>query len=334
MSEAKKGRTGGRASGVVARGVFFGGRGQRGGALAPLPLPLLLSLFPLPSLSLDKHTKSGRHETRPLDRPAHALVVARPSLFPTTRHLAAHAHTGDRKPNKPHPPFAPTRFSPFSRCGCGAGAQAAHIRTYAHRDLPRRARSKNAGGGAAGAFVGVPNEKDRALAVAGAAAAGGAPATVLRERGEGRPQGARQLIIPFLIPLPPKNKPPQIFIGNFEYEAQERDIVRLFERYGPVEKIDMKSGASSFVAAVVTVGLTSQDALSLSICRGISLSSARPVTSPKPLTSQLEIISIIRAYPPKTNQHRSPSSSPLAQSNKNACAARARHRRCRPPMII
>jgi RNA recognition motif-containing protein len=49
---------------------------------------------------------------------------------------------------------------------------------------------------------------------------------------------------------PPQNNNPlktttpskQIFIGNFEYEAQERDIVRLFERYGPVEKIDMKSG--------------------------------------------------------------------------------------------
>lgn len=42
--------------------------------------------------------------------------------------------------------------------------------------------------------------------------------------------------------LPPDPQQ-QIFIGNFEYEAQERDIVRLFERYGPVEKIDMKSGA-------------------------------------------------------------------------------------------
>jgi len=39
------------------------------------------------------------------------------------------------------------------------------------------------------------------------------------------------------------NKQRQIFIGNFEYEAQERDIVRLFERYGHVDKIDMKSGA-------------------------------------------------------------------------------------------
>ncbi|KAG2453935.1 hypothetical protein HYH02_002138 [Chlamydomonas schloesseri] len=33
-----------------------------------------------------------------------------------------------------------------------------------------------------------------------------------------------------------------IFIGNFEYEAEERDIVRLMEKYGPVEKIDMKQG--------------------------------------------------------------------------------------------
>ena len=34
----------------------------------------------------------------------------------------------------------------------------------------------------------------------------------------------------------------QVFCGNFEYDAEERDIVRLFEKYGPVEKIDMKTG--------------------------------------------------------------------------------------------
>lgn len=35
---------------------------------------------------------------------------------------------------------------------------------------------------------------------------------------------------------------PQVFCGNFEYDAEERDIVKLFEKYGPVEKIDMKTG--------------------------------------------------------------------------------------------
>ncbi|GBF97896.1 serine arginine-rich splicing factor-like [Raphidocelis subcapitata] len=33
-----------------------------------------------------------------------------------------------------------------------------------------------------------------------------------------------------------------VFCGNFEYDASERDINRLFERYGPVERIDMKTG--------------------------------------------------------------------------------------------
>ncbi|PNW75242.1 hypothetical protein CHLRE_12g518772v5 [Chlamydomonas reinhardtii] len=33
-----------------------------------------------------------------------------------------------------------------------------------------------------------------------------------------------------------------IFCGNFEYEAQERDVVRLFETFGPVDKIEMKEG--------------------------------------------------------------------------------------------
>jgi hypothetical protein len=36
--------------------------------------------------------------------------------------------------------------------------------------------------------------------------------------------------------------PHQVFCGNFEYDAEERDIVKLFEKYGPVEKIDMKTG--------------------------------------------------------------------------------------------
>lgn len=35
----------------------------------------------------------------------------------------------------------------------------------------------------------------------------------------------------------------QVFCGNFEYDAPERDILRLFEKYGPVTRIDMKTGA-------------------------------------------------------------------------------------------
>ena len=36
--------------------------------------------------------------------------------------------------------------------------------------------------------------------------------------------------------------PAQVFCGNFEYDASEKDITKLFEKYGPVERIDMKTG--------------------------------------------------------------------------------------------
>jgi arginine/serine-rich splicing factor 4/5/6 len=36
-----------------------------------------------------------------------------------------------------------------------------------------------------------------------------------------------------------------VFCGNFEYDASERDLYRLFEKYGPVERIDMKTGEAA-----------------------------------------------------------------------------------------
>jgi len=33
-----------------------------------------------------------------------------------------------------------------------------------------------------------------------------------------------------------------VFCGNFEYDASEKDIAKLFEKYGLVERIDMKTG--------------------------------------------------------------------------------------------
>ncbi|GAX78203.1 hypothetical protein CEUSTIGMA_g5645.t1 [Chlamydomonas eustigma] len=33
-----------------------------------------------------------------------------------------------------------------------------------------------------------------------------------------------------------------IFCGNFEYDAEEREVLRLFERFGRVDRIDMKTG--------------------------------------------------------------------------------------------
>lgn len=33
-----------------------------------------------------------------------------------------------------------------------------------------------------------------------------------------------------------------IFCGNFEYDARQSELERLFRRYGRVERVDMKSG--------------------------------------------------------------------------------------------
>eukprot|EP00803_Ostreobium_quekettii_P005750 evm.model.scf_732EXC.5 EVM.evm.TU.scf_732EXC.5 scf_732EXC:25373-26168(-) len=38
------------------------------------------------------------------------------------------------------------------------------------------------------------------------------------------------------------NNPMPVFCGNFEYDAQARDIEKLFDKYGPIERIDMKTG--------------------------------------------------------------------------------------------
>lgn len=33
-----------------------------------------------------------------------------------------------------------------------------------------------------------------------------------------------------------------IFCGNFEYDARQSDLERLFKKYGKVDRVDMKSG--------------------------------------------------------------------------------------------
>lgn len=33
-----------------------------------------------------------------------------------------------------------------------------------------------------------------------------------------------------------------IFCGNFDYEARQSDLERLFRKYGKVDRVDMKSG--------------------------------------------------------------------------------------------
>eukprot|EP00891_Asterochloris_glomerata_P006920 jgi/Astpho2/6920/Aster-01787 len=40
-----------------------------------------------------------------------------------------------------------------------------------------------------------------------------------------------------------KYKPDRpVFCGNFEYDANPRDVERLFDRFGPIERLDMKTG--------------------------------------------------------------------------------------------
>lgn len=37
--------------------------------------------------------------------------------------------------------------------------------------------------------------------------------------------------------------PCSVYCGNYEYDATERELERLFERYGRVEKVEYKTGA-------------------------------------------------------------------------------------------
>ncbi|OAO95890.1 RS41 [Arabidopsis thaliana] len=37
-----------------------------------------------------------------------------------------------------------------------------------------------------------------------------------------------------------------VFCGNFEYDARESDLERLFRKYGKVERVDMKAGKICF----------------------------------------------------------------------------------------
>jgi RNA recognition motif-containing protein len=36
-----------------------------------------------------------------------------------------------------------------------------------------------------------------------------------------------------------------VFVGNFEYETRQSDLERLFDKYGRVDRVDMKSGKVS-----------------------------------------------------------------------------------------
>ena len=44
-----------------------------------------------------------------------------------------------------------------------------------------------------------------------------------------------------------------IFCGNFEYDARQPDLERLFSRYGKVDRVDMKSGELLSIACFSVV---------------------------------------------------------------------------------
>ena len=54
-----------------------------------------------------------------------------------------------------------------------------------------------------------------------------------------------------------------VYCGNFEYDARQSEIERLFDRYGRVDRVDMKTGAS---IVNVEAGLALSNILHHSCC--------------------------------------------------------------------
>lgn len=45
-----------------------------------------------------------------------------------------------------------------------------------------------------------------------------------------------------------------VYVGNYEYDATERELERTFEKYGEVERVEYKSGAP--ISSPLPIGLT------------------------------------------------------------------------------
>lgn len=69
-----------------------------------------------------------------------------------------------------------------------------------------------------------------------------------------------------------------VFCGNFEYDAREGDLERLFRRYGKVDRVDMKAGKLSCFLFVVNLGAKLDSINSLTRIR--SISGVRTVVTP------------------------------------------------------
>ena len=67
--------------------------------------------------------------------------------------------------------------------------------------------------------------------------------------------------------------------GNFEYDANPRDVERLFDRFGPIERLDMKTGEH---ASLITSGVAPTGLCSACVCVPCSFSThgvQQPVVS-------------------------------------------------------
>lgn len=42
----------------------------------------------------------------------------------------------------------------------------------------------------------------------------------------------------------PPPSPAAVYVGNYEYDASERELERTFEKYGDVDRVEFKSGQS------------------------------------------------------------------------------------------
>lgn len=64
-----------------------------------------------------------------------------------------------------------------------------------------------------------------------------------------------------------------VFCGNFEYDASVREIERLFDRYGPLDRVDMKTGEAHQLTRQTTSWQPIPfSALTLTCIRGTSTS--------------------------------------------------------------
>lgn len=69
---------------------------------------------------------------------------------------------------------------------------------------------------------------------------------------------AVKIIKSFYITLLGEMKP--VFCGNFDYEARQSDLERLFKRYGNVTRVDMKSGNILRILLPFLIALSSAQA--------------------------------------------------------------------------